>query len=200
MCSVSSPKRQAMRDPEAMTYQVPVDGPAVFPLRGWVSHQLVDCQLPADRSLSHLWPSFSSCGDWGQFSPSLQPLYMQTPISYCLGSAGCNETQVFAPAWKKNLVFLPSVPWFFPCFRECSPPWLSSLEISRELGTSDGPSPARLPLFLCSPMEVMRSGICVMTTIFPEALQKQEALKETFHIFSELLENILFPIVFYVSI
>lgn len=51
MCSVSSPKRQAIRDPKAMTYQVLVDGPAVFPLRGWVSHQLVDCQLLADRSL-----------------------------------------------------------------------------------------------------------------------------------------------------
>lgn len=200
MWSVSSPKRQAIRDPKAMTYPVPVDGPAVFALRGCVSHQLVDCQLPADRSLRPFVAVLFQLWDWGQFSPSLQPLYMQTPISYCLGSAGCSETQVFAPAWKKNLVFLPSVPWFFPCLRECSPPWLSSLEISGELGTSDGPSPARLPLFLCSPMEVMRSGICVMSTIFPEALQKQEALKETFHIFSELLENILFPIAFYVSI
>lgn len=50
MCSVSSPKHQAIRDPKAVTYQVPVDGPAVFPLRGWVSPQLVD-SLPADRSL-----------------------------------------------------------------------------------------------------------------------------------------------------
>lgn len=63
----------------------------------------------------------------------------------------------------------------FPSLERVQPStWNSSLEISKLYDISDGPFPSCFPLFLCSFVEEigpeMRSGICALTTIFPESL------------------------------
>lgn len=104
-----------------------------------------------------------------------------------------------------NLVFLAISSLVLPSLERIQPStWNSSLEISKLYDISDGPFPSCFPLFLCSFVEEIgpevRSRICALTTIFPESLHLYCFFFLMFHLFSELLKNILFPLLFIMSI
>lgn len=156
MCPVSSPILGGSRWPSSFSSQ----GLGIIPI-GSLS------ALCLQVSLAVCGRSFSSCKDCTCKS---------TSSTVCPPEHAVKPRPLPQPG-RKIQSSLPSVPWFFPCLRACRPPWFSSLEISREPGTSDEPSPAYLPLFFCSSVKVIgpvvRSVICALTVVFPESLQKQ---------------------------